>query len=219
MSDNNDDEGSSVTKRKRRRKVEATSTPPSSPPSQPLIELRPRDDAPVKLEVMDIRQVVGGGGAPSQDYSVPFTNSQSTSRATSTTTTTTPSISTPSTMSTIRPSSSSSMDDSLQQLLEDARRMQQESNDSTTGSNDEGNVKTTIRNALSTLVTADFFVVCGFLLWFLVGIFCSSVLKDDTIQIAFNSNFQAFVQPALGILMIASVAGNFFKEDEDEQGI
>ena len=138
----------------------------------------------------------------------------------------------------------------------------QEQDGSTTKNKEEASVKTTIRNALSTLVTADFFVVCGFLLWFLVGIFCSSVLKDDTIQIAFNSkllvflvlgwlhrlvilglwngilfltssppfsthlgpswdtgNFQAFVQPALGILMIASVAGNFFQEEEDGQGI
>eukprot|EP00957_Ditylum_brightwellii_P098149 7477963-Ditylum_brightwellii.AAC.1 len=29
---------------------------------------------------------------------------------------------------------------------------------------------------------------------------------DDTVQIAFNSNFQAFVQPALGILMIGAAA-------------
>lgn len=31
-------------------------------------------------------------------------------------------------------------------------------------------------------------------------------------------NFQAFVQPALGILMLGTVAGNFIKEeDEDER--
>jgi hypothetical protein len=84
------------------------------------------------------------------------------------------------------------MDDSLQQLLEDAKRMQQE-NMTNKDNGEGGNVKTTIRNALSTLVTADFFVVCGFLLWFLVGIFCSSVLKDDTIQIAFNSKWNPYL--------------------------
>lgn len=78
--------------------------------------------------------------------------------------------------------------------------------------------KATIRNALSTLVTADFFLVCAFLLWFLAGIFCSSVLKDDTVQIAFNSNFQAFVQPALGVLMIGSIAGGFLQDEEEEAG-
>jgi hypothetical protein len=31
-----------------------------------------------------------------------------------------------------------------------------------------------------------------------------------------TGNFQAFVQPALGILMIGSVAGNFFKEEGEE---
>ena len=74
-----------------------------------------------------------------------------------------------------------------------------------------------VRNAISTIITVDFFVVCGFLVWFLAGIFCSSVLEDDTVQIAFNSNFETLVQPALGILMIAAIAGNFFKEEEEEQ--
>ena len=50
-------------------------------------------------------------------------------------------------------------------------------------------IKSKIRDVVSTIVTADFFVVCGFLLWFLAGIFQSNVLGDDTIQIAFNSKF------------------------------
>ena len=78
-------------------------------------------------------------------------------------------------------------------------------------------IKSAIGNALSTIVTADFFVVCGFLVWFLLGIFCSSILKDDTVQIAFNNNFEKLVQPALGILMIASVGGSFFNKEEEMQ--
>ena len=44
----------------------------------------------------------------------------------------------------------------------------------------------------------------------------SYILKYDTVQIAFNSNFERLVQPALGILMISALAGNFFAEDEED---
>ena len=122
-------------------------------------------------------------------------------------------------------SSRSSLDDSLDQLLEDARRMKAEEGEELNSGGGSGllfdeegrGIKSAIGNALSTIVTADFFVVCGFLVWFLLGIFCSSILKDDTVQIAFNNNFEKLVQPALGILMIASVGGSFFNKEEEVQ--
>jgi hypothetical protein len=122
-------------------------------------------------------------------------------------------------------SSRSSLDDSLDQLLEDARRMKAEEGEELNSDGGSGllfdeegrGIKSAIGNALSTIVTADFFVVCGFLVWFLLGIFCSSILKDDTVQIAFNNNFEKLVQPALGILMIASVGGSFFNKEEEVQ--
>ena len=112
------------------------------------------------------------------------------------------------------------LDDSMSQLLEDVRVMNEEEKESKKGgmlSDSEGTgVKAMIGEVLSTIVTADFFLVCGFLLWFLLGIFARSVFNDDTIQIAFNNNFEKLVQPALGVLMIAALGGNFFKEKEEE---
>merc|ERR1711937_1056766 len=70
-----------------------------------------------------------------------------------------------------------------------------------------------LRNTVSTIVTVDFFVVLLLLGWFLLGIFCSSILKNDFVQIAFNNNFNTLVQPALGILMIGSAAGAVWKEE------
>ena len=96
-------------------------------------------------------------------------------------------------------------DDSMEQLLADARKMR-----ASTASQTELKEKTmsdTAFEVISTIVTIDFFVVMGLLVWFLLGIFCSSVLGNDTVQIAFNMNFEKFTQPALGILMIGSVAG------------
>ena len=90
------------------------------------------------------------------------------------------------------------------------------------GGGDDDETATTpvkaIRNALSTLVIADFFVVCFFLLWFLAGIFASYVLKNDDVQIAFNGLFQPVVQPALGILMIAAIADRVFAPQEVDEG-
>lgn len=107
--------------------------------------------------------------------------------------------------------------DSLEQLLVDARALREA--EAGEEEEDEGAFKVpeSVRNALSTIVTVDFFVVIALLLWFLAGIFSSSVLKDDAIQIAFNSNFQQIVQPALGILMIGSAASAVLKDEESEQ--
>lgn len=108
-------------------------------------------------------------------------------------------------------------------MLQDARAMQADDDtgllDGTkkigNGNEDSLSIPGIIRNVLSTIVTVDFFVVCAFLLWFLAGIAARAIWQDDTIQIAFNNNFETLVQPALGLLMIAAIAGNFFKEDEE----
>lgn len=115
--------------------------------------------------------------------------------------------------------------DSFKQLLEDAKDMADSDSkssgralaaDSDDDDEEEGglDIPKTIRGALSALVTADFFVVCILLLWFLAGIFSSYVLKDDGVQIAFNGIFEPVVQPALGILMIGSIASAVWKDEE-----
>ncbi|KAL3900960.1 MAG: hypothetical protein SGARI_006146, partial [Bacillariaceae sp.] len=86
------------------------------------------------------------------------------------------------------------LDDSLAQLLQDAKRMKEEQGSSDGGggllSDEEGTgIKEIVRNVLSTIVTADFFVVCGFLLWFLAGILWRAAFNDDSVQIAFNSEY------------------------------
>ena len=175
--------------------------------------LVPRDEDPVELQVKNVQELVGDNtkSATTSKPAVSFPLSDAT-----------PSASNAAASDASEGSSrNSTLDDSLAQLLEDAKRMQADGDDTSSAvgaSGEEGSltVKQQAANIISTIVTADFFVVCGFLLWFLLGIFCSTVLKDDTVQIAFNSNFQAFVQPALGVLMIGAIAGNFFKEEGEE---
>lgn len=172
-------------RRRRKRKVEVGETEASDeeePESvTPTIELKPRDESPVQLQVVDVRDAVGRpSSSPEQAASAPFSTSTSAPAATGAAPSTT--------SSSPAPAAGGSIDDSLKQLLEDARQMQEEDSEASPAEGD-GSIKATIRNALGTIVTADFFVVCGFLLWFLLGIFCSSVLKDDTVQIAFNSTY------------------------------
>jgi hypothetical protein len=124
--------------------------------------------------------------------------------------------------SSLTSSSPSSSSSSLDDILADARRLRQEQKDAiASGAPDpeELSIPKLLKGAISNIVTVDFFLVCGLLLWFLAGIFCSYVLKDDTVQIAFNMQFERVVQPALGILMIGAAAGAVFKEPdrEDEQ--
>ncbi|VEU40163.1 unnamed protein product [Pseudo-nitzschia multistriata] len=212
-------------KRKKKAQVVAETAPeeteePGAPPLVP--DLRPREDAPVVLEVRNIvapegdpePSAVAKAGAVLSSVSSMLGSSKGEPGAGSERAVSPPppGLGGP----------GRSLDDSLDQLLEDARSMSEEGGASPGGSggllsDEEGTgVKQAIGNALSTVVTADFFLVCGFLAWFLLGIFCSYVLKDDTVQIAFNNNFERLVQPALGVLMIAAIGGNFFKEEEEE---
>jgi hypothetical protein len=110
---------------------------------------------------------------------------------------------------------------SLEALLADAKRIRAREQDEKKerGITDENEISIpqTIRNVLSTIVTVDFFVVCALLLWFLAGIFCSYVVKDDTVQIAFNGIFQPVVQPALGVLMIGSALSAVFQDPPKDE--
>ena len=105
-------------------------------------------------------------------------------------------------MSSTTTTTNNNEDDKLKSLLSDAKRLRE----SSSSNEDDEKINMKLNDILSTIVTIDFFVVFGFLVWFLVGVVSSNIVKDDTIQIAFNGIFQPLVQPALGILMIASVA-------------
>lgn len=157
-------------------------------PTAPTMELKPRPESAVTIQVQDVRDFATGRS--------PSTTESSSSAPTASS------------------SSTTKVDDSLQQLLADARQMQTLDEETSSASQ---NAMSTIRNAVSTLVTVDFFVVFALLLWFLAGVFSSYVLQNDVIQIAFNSIFQPVVQPALGILMIAAIADAVFKREDQEQ--
>jgi len=109
---------------------------------------------------------------------------------------------------------STSSSPSLEELLKDAQSMRLQKGEDEEES--EG-LQSSIINVLSTIVTVDFFVVVGLLLWFLTGIFCAYVLKDDTIYLALAGIFEPVVQPALGILMIGSAASAVLKNKDNNE--
>jgi len=178
--------------------------------------VQPRQDAPVASAVTDIRNLVGGGGGLTGTTRTSTAQKSSTKiPAGATTTSSTAPVT--STTSSNSMASSTSNNDAFEQMLMDAKAMQGDDEMTSSSSGmDELSIPKLISSVLSTIVTVDFFIVCGFLLWFLAGIFSSYALKNDDIQIAFNNNFETLVQPALGVLMIAAVAGNFFNEEEQE---
>ena len=172
-------------RRKRvKRKEAAAPTKEEKEPSVPAIKRR--EDAAVNLQVQDVRDLVGGGSSSSTASS--SSSSSSTMMAASSSSTSSSSGSTQSTAvsSTLNP-------DSLEMLLQDAKEMraleeqEQKEGGSEVSSSEGGfSIPQSFKGILSTLVTVDFFVVCAFLVWFLAGIFCSYILKDDTVQIASN---------------------------------
>ena len=112
-------------------------------------------------------------------------------------------------------------DATLDQLLADAKKLRGDTeSDDEKGALEGVSIPGGIKGAISTIVTIDFFFVLGLLAWFLTGIFVRAAFGNDAVQIAFNNNFELIVQPALGVLMIASAAGALFKEpEEDDRGL
>lgn len=182
----------------------------------PVVELKPRDDTTVEFKIQDVRDVLSGNAPAAEEEEeddddeeweyVDIDEEEDNDE-----------------YDYVIEEVSERKLDSLEQLLADAKTMRaDEKKDADGKASDEGDegglkIPDSVIKVLSTIVTVDFFVVIGLLLWFLAGIFASYVFKDDTIQIAFNSNFEAFVQPALGILMIGAAASGVLRT-EDEEG-
>lgn len=203
-SDSNEVNSSPRRRRKRPKQTgEDGRLPKGSPEDTKPLETR-EDDA-VRFQLQDIRDLVDGG----KDQS-PISGSSSSSLSAQSSQTSS---------STARPleqtkktASKESLNfDSLETLLQDAKEMQAlEKKDGdgvmeSPGDNNEFSIPDVFRKILSTIVTVDFFVVCGFLLWFLLGIFCSYVLKNDVVQIAFNRK--------LNLLVFSSSSSSFFYRD------
>ncbi len=60
-------------------------------------------------------------------------------------------------------------------------------------------------SALEKVLVADFFVVLGFLGWFLAGVFAKSALGDRSVLDSFNKVWDPLIQPALGVLMAGTL--------------
>lgn len=154
---------------------------------------------PIQLKVQDVRNLAGGNSEQIKTEFKIKEENQKDNRPSSK----------------VSVGTTSSSDSSLEALLADAKRIR-ESEVSKSTESEEPSIPKAIKSVISTIVTVDFFVVCGLLAWFLAGIFCSYVLKDDAVQIAFNGIFEPVVQPALGILMIGSAAGAAFGDPKKE---
>jgi hypothetical protein len=170
------------------------------------VQLQPKA-AETVIQVMDVRSLVAGAPAVSDRTTietVPFLVSDG-RRNRSTPPSSQPFDDMASTTSTI----ANLEDDPLAQILQDVKEMRATESRTEPA---EGNLS--VSKILSTIVIADFFVVMILFFWFLLGIFSSYVVHDDAIQIAFNGIFQPIVQPALGLLMIASISDAVLKKDE-----
>jgi hypothetical protein len=134
----------------------------------------------VEIHILDVQDLVNTGGsgssrsagvAASRISTVSSSSSSSSSR----------NVEAPATRTTTARDNSpasftkNSDNDPLARLLADAREMKLQEKDE---DNVEGTTTTgVISKVLSTIVTADFFVVLALFVWFLAGIFCSYILK------------------------------------------
>jgi hypothetical protein len=202
------DENSEANRKRRRKRKDGKSAGEvlqSNPSKGPDIEITATTDEPdVELQVMDVRDIL----SQSSSSSSPSSGVESVDSSVET-----PSTSFTESNDSFTKPANLDKDDSMAQLLADAKKMREEAPE------EEISAPNAIKSVISTIVTADFFVVCGLLLWFLAGIFCSYIIKDDAVQIAFNNIFEPVVQPALGILMIGSAAGAVFKDESKEEGM
>ncbi|KAG5190117.1 hypothetical protein JKP88DRAFT_286260 [Tribonema minus] len=64
----------------------------------------------------------------------------------------------------------------------------------------------TLKAIFSWILTADFFIVVGFLGWLVVAVIARSVLKDGSLLDGFSAAWAPIIQPALGVLMAGTIA-------------
>jgi hypothetical protein len=189
----------------------------------PLVQQRQpakQSETSVPIPILDVRSLVQGSGFSTK----PDSNNKNdnlfsdgnavTDRRVDTYPETTTRASASTTNNRLVDGTNSQDGDPLAQLLVDVRQMRAEEKN---GIQQETESNLSIPKVLSTIVIADFFVVMILFFWFLLGIFSSYVMKDDAIQIAFNGIFQPIVQPALGLLMIASISDAVLKKDDTQQ--
>lgn len=180
----------SVSTRKQRRKQRKSTT------------MEPIASAAKSIPIQDIRKLAATNDAAKASSSTSLVDVDTSSQSTS--------------MTSIPDSVTS--DDPLAQLLKDAESLRAKDDASNQNSSvptdSSSDWKVSIRNVLSTIVTVDFFVVCGLLLWFIAGIISSVFFRNDAIQLGFNGIFESVVQPALGILMMASISDAVLKESD-----
>ena len=243
MNNNNLEDGSTnpvrpltVSKKRVRRKSQVSeettlATRTEQPTDRPAAATIPdpktrRDDSVVTVPIYDVRDLVGGGTTTTTTTTPTATSIKSAAATTRQQDTNPLSVAAATSRSDSRRNDDNDDDDPLARLLIDAKEMQEQANNKNSrdnsnskidnSSNARNSVVATLQQVLSTIVTVDFFLVLALLAWFLAGIFCSAVLKDDAVQIAFNNNFERLTQPALGVLMIAALSDAVLKRDDEE---
>jgi hypothetical protein len=140
------------------------------PPPPPPLELQ--REKIVEIPIVDVRDLVStSGSSRSAGSAASRINTASSSSSSSSRNVEAPATSTTSDNSQGSVTQNSD-NDPLARLLADAREMKLQENGEDTV---EGTG--TISKVLSTIVTADFFVVLALFVWFLAGVFCSYILK------------------------------------------
>jgi hypothetical protein len=65
----------------------------------------------------------------------------------------------------------------------------------------------TLQEAFSYILAADFFVVFGFLLYFVAAVAARSLFQDGSLLDKFSELWTPIIQPALGLLMAGTIVG------------
>ena len=82
---------------------------------------------------------------------------------------------------------------------------------------EEGGIMKTVKNGFAALLIADFFVVIGFLVWFIAATVQREITGNNFLLERFQDFFQPVLQPALGLLMLGSVASGVSGNNEDKK--
>lgn len=83
------------------------------------------------------------------------------------------------------------------------------------GGGKEMTTKERIFDVVSNVIVADFFLILGFLLWFVVGI--STQSSQPAILHTFQGIFQPVVVPSLTVLMVGSLASGLLNRSDDSK--
>lgn len=105
----------------------------------------------------------------------------------------------------------------MDELEQDITSFNAPSQQNTSGDENGFKLGSQVKDVLSAVLIADFFAILVFLVWFIAASVSKQFFGNAFLLERFQDIFNPVIQPALGLLMVGSVASGLIKGDDKDK--